>query len=136
MKNYTKSEKEKKILQMEHEKGLGVKFDDGKERYDLIAPWALNEIVKVYNYGAMKYDDNNWRHGMKWGKLFGALMRHAWKWWRGETWDPESGLHHLAHTAWQCLALMEYERCKIGEDDRAAKDLEVLNADSKKSLGK
>jgi hypothetical protein len=134
MKNYTKNEKEKKILQIEHEKGLGVKFDEGKERYDLFAAWPLNEVAKVYTYGTLKYDDNNWRKGMKWGKLFGALMRHAWKWWRGETWDPESGLHHLAHAAWQCLALMEYERCKLGEDDRAGKDLE--DADNKKSLGK
>jgi nucleoside 2-deoxyribosyltransferase len=96
----------------------GVKFDQGKERYDLIPGYALNELAKIYTYGTQKYDDNNWRKGMKWGRLFGAMMRHAWKFWRGESIDSESGLHHLAHAAWQCFALMDYEKTHPELDDR------------------
>jgi nucleoside 2-deoxyribosyltransferase len=96
----------------------GVKFDQGKTRYDLIPGYPLNELAKIYTYGTQKYDDNNWRKGMKWGRLFGAMMRHAWAFWRGESIDPESGLHHLAHAAWQCFALMDYEKTKPELDDR------------------
>jgi nucleoside 2-deoxyribosyltransferase len=102
----------------------GVKFDQGKDRYDLIPGYPLNELAKVYTYGTTKYDANNWRRGMLWGRVFGAMMRHAWTFWRGQSIDPESGLHHLAHTAWQCFTLMEYEKTKLELDDRF-KDLVI-----------
>lgn len=125
MKKFEKNEKQEEEIKKAQEEGYGTKFDDGKERYDLIPPWALNELVKVYTYGTIKYDDNNWWKGMTWGKLFAALMRHAWKWWRGEKLDDESGLHHLAHAAWQCFALMEYERNNVGQDDRVSKAMDL-----------
>jgi dATP/dGTP diphosphohydrolase, N-terminal len=125
MKEYERDEKEEKEIKKAQEEGYGTKFDEGKERYDLVPPWALNELIKVYTYGTIKYDDNNWWKGMVWGKLFAALMRHAWKWWRGEKVDDESGLHHLAHVAWQCFALMEYERSNIGKDDRVPQAMDL-----------
>ena len=56
---------------------------------------------------------------MKWGRVFAAMLRHAWAFWRGESHDPVDGQHHLASVAWCAAALYEYERRKIGEDDRA-----------------
>lgn len=96
----------------------GVKFDQGKARYDLVPAHALDELVKVYTFGAKKYSDRNWEKGMSWTRCFAALMRHSWAWLRGETHDPESGLHHMAHAAFTCLALVEYARTKKGQDDR------------------
>jgi len=56
----------------------------------------------------MMYDDDNWWKGLKWKKdVFGCILRHIWKWFRGEKYDDESGLHHLAHAAWNCITLME-----------------------------
>ena len=89
-----------------------------KERHDLIPVCALDEVARVYTYGTIKYDDNNWRKGMKWGRLYGALERHASKWKRGEIYDDESNLHHIVHAIWQCFALVEYDRFFIGQDDR------------------
>ena len=125
MKKFERDEDQEKEIKKAQEEGYGTKFDTGKERYDLVPPWALNELVKVYTYGTIKYEDNNWWRGMKWGKLFAALMRHAWKWWRGERVDDESGLHHLAHAAWQCFELMEYERNNVGNDDRVSKAMDL-----------
>lgn len=96
----------------------GVKYDEGKLRYDLIPPIPLQELARVFTIGAVKYGDENWRKGMKWKRIFGAIMRHAWAWMRGERLDHESGIHHLAHAAWGCLVLIEYEICSTGEDDR------------------
>lgn len=76
-----------------------------------------NDEVVVCSSG-----DNNWRKGMKWGRVFGALMRHAWAFWRGEDIDKESGHPHMAHAAWQCLTLMNYCKTHPELDDRV-KDL-------------
>jgi hypothetical protein len=96
----------------------GTKYDKGKNRYDLIDGYALDELAKVYTYGTVKYDDNNWRKGMKWSRIFGALMRHSWAFWKGEEIDPESGHPHMAHAAWQCLALLNYSKYRKKFDDR------------------
>lgn len=108
------------------------RFSQGKIRHDLVAPWALNEIARVYTYGTIKYDDDNWWKGLKWKRdVFGCILRHIWKWFRGETDDQESGLHHLAHAAWNCMALMEYERCKIGIDDRVPYVLDLMESNER-----
>lgn len=96
----------------------GCKFDLGKSRYDLIPPNPLEELARVYTYGAKKYDDNNWRKGLKWGRVFGAIMRHLWRFWWGEDFDKESGLPHLSHAAWGCFTLLEYMITHKELDDR------------------
>lgn len=97
---------------------VGVRFDKGKLRYDLLAPDSLEELVKVYTKGAEKYADRNWEKGMDWHRVFGSLMRHAWKFWRGEDYDEETGCHHMAMVAWNALALCSYSLRKVGLDDR------------------
>lgn len=96
----------------------GVKYDDGKTQWSLLPAYALEEVAKVYTYGAKKYAPNNWRKGMAWSRTFSAIMRHAWSFWRGETYDKETGLHHMAHAAFGCLTLVEYTRKKTKTDDR------------------
>ena len=97
----------------------GVKFDKDKLRYDLIPPDALEELVKVYTYGASKYADRNWEKGMKWGRIYGGIMRHLWKFWSGTNRNPEDdNLYHLAQAAWGCLTLLTYVLREKGEDDR------------------
>ena len=51
-------------------------------------------------------------------------MRHAWLFWRGEEFDPESGLSHLAHVAWHCFTLMHFAKYNRDKDDRMATVLE------------
>ena len=87
---------------------VGVKYDEGKPKYALLPPYALLQVVKVYTFGAVKYAENNWRKGMRWSRTFSAIMRHCWSYWGGETYDPETGLHHMAHAAFGCLTLIEY----------------------------
>lgn len=98
-----------------------VKFDTEKARYDLIPAWPLEELAKVYTLGAKKYEPHNWRKGMRWGRVYAAIMRHLWAFWCGEDKDPESGLPHVAHAAWGCFTLLEYMRTNKKDDDRAKK---------------
>ena len=96
----------------------GVKFDNGKVRLELLPPELLFAIGTILTFGAIKYTDRNWELGMKWSRVFGAMMRHMWAWWRGENKDPETGYSHLWH-AGACLAfLIAYEEREKGEDDR------------------
>jgi len=96
----------------------GVKFDHNKVRYDLIPPYPLNELAKLYTFGAKKYKDRNWEKGLRWGRCFAALMRHAWAFWNGETYDKETGQHHLVHAVFCCFSLIEFNKTHKEFDDR------------------
>jgi hypothetical protein len=95
----------------------GVKL----ERFDLMPMYPLQELARVYGWGATKYDDRNWEKGYSWGKSFAALMRHLTAYWMGRNRDPESNLLHLAHAAWHCFTLMEYIITHPEKDDRSKK---------------
>lgn len=88
------------------------------ERFELI-PWgAMEEVARVYGYGANKYSAQNWRRGFAWSLSLGALFRHIALYACGYSRDRESGLHHLAHAVFHCLALITFEREGLGTDDR------------------
>lgn len=89
----------------------GAKLDNGKMR-----PWlvlsafsqALGLVTEIGTFGAEKYSDNGWLNVPEGEKRYAeALMRHVMAHWGGEVNDPESGLPHLAHAAWNILALIE-----------------------------
>ena len=96
----------------------GQKYDDGKLPWHLLPPDAVESILAVLQFGALKYGDRNWERGMAWSRPFSALMRHMWAWQRGEEADPETGLSHLAHAGCCILFLLAYEQRRIGKDDR------------------
>lgn len=99
--------------------GGGLRHDQGKLRYDLLPPDAIEEITRVYTRGAEKYADRNWERGMRWGTCLRALKSHLTKWEKGETFDDElSDCRHLAMVAWNAIALLTYELRDIGTDDR------------------
>lgn len=106
----------------------GYKADENKVRMDLIPPELPFAVADILTFGAAKYADRNWEKGMKWGRPFGALMRHLWAWWGGKTatnenfllgqLDGETGRSHLWHAACCITFLIAYEARGIGTDDR------------------
>lgn len=96
----------------------GTKKDEGKIRLDLIPPELLTSVGEILTFGAIKYSERNWEKGMKWGRVYGALMRHLWKWWKGEDLDDETGKSHLWHAGCCIAFLITYEARGVGEDDR------------------
>ena len=86
------------------------KFDEGKLRYGLIPPRPLAAIVTVLTFGAVKYAPNNWQKVPNAKERYtDALMRHIELWRSGETYDQESGEHHLAHAGCCILFLLWFE---------------------------
>lgn len=85
----------------------GLKLDSCKPRWSLLPKGAVLQIIKVLEFGAAKYAENNWQH-VKNGRhrYYDALMRHMNAWWEGEKTDSESGLSHLAHAGCCLLFLL------------------------------
>lgn len=96
-----------------------TKFDAGKRDWTLMPFDALEEVVKVLEFGAKKYNEKgdgpdtwNWKKAPGLGKwrTLKAMFRHITAYAGGETLDPESGLNHLAHLACGCLFLLYYHQ--------------------------
>jgi hypothetical protein len=95
---------------MGKKKPKGLKYDQGKLRWDLVPIKPLKEIVKTYNFGLKKYEESSWQNLPNAKKrYYAAAQRHLTDWWDGERIDSESGLHHLAHAAWNCITLMFFD---------------------------
>ena len=88
----------------------GIKYDQDKDRWDLV-PWAeFKEVVKVLTYGAKKYKDDNWQNIEDPKKRYlAACQRHITAWIIGEKLDQESTFHHLAHAICCLLFLMWFD---------------------------
>lgn len=90
------------------------KDDSTKVRAGLMVTgfaYAMVQVAKVSTMGAAKYAPHSWRRvdNAK-ERYFDAYMRHTLAHASGEKVDPESGLPHLAHAAWNALALIELEK--------------------------
>ena len=106
-----------------YEDNLGIRYNEGKPRYDLIPPEFIEALAIHLGNGSLKYSERNWEIGLSWGDCFRAMMSHAWKWMRGERYDidpkmPGYQAPHLIAVAWNAMALYTYEQRKIGKDDR------------------
>lgn len=106
----------------------GRKDDAGKDPIELIAPEFIFALARVLGFGAKKYAARNWEKGMKWSRVFGALMRHLWCWWGGKgpttrsflfgDLDDETSFSHLWHAGCCIMFLITYEERNAGIDDR------------------
>lgn len=88
-----------------------IKADAGKPKGFRLLAWdAIEEIVEVYNYGIRKgYLKDSWRQ-VKLERYEDALVRHLIAHFKGTERDEESGLRHVAHLAWNALALVVLSR--------------------------
>mgnify|MGYP001603403832 CR=1 FL=1 len=83
-----------------------------------VDPQAIWEVGRVAGFGNNKYERYNFAKGYRYSLSYDALQRHLMAFWNGENLDPESGLPHLAHAAWHCLALLTFSLRGKGTDDR------------------
>lgn len=86
----------------------GAKLDAGKPQPSLMFeafPLALLAVSGICTYGAKKYSRGGWQHvpnGID--RYTDAMLRHMLD---TRFDDPESGLPHAAHAAWNALARLE-----------------------------
>lgn len=93
--------------------GGGAKYDAGKVRAGLVHTdfaRALLAVGAVATFGAAKYAAHSWRTVPAAAERYhDAFVRHQLAAASGELLDPESGLPHASHVAWNALALLELE---------------------------
>jgi hypothetical protein len=91
----------------------GRKDDSSKRRYSLLPTGTINQVVDVLEYGAVKYEADNWQlvpDARR--RYYDAARRHLDDWWEGELLDRDKGeekgsyLPHLAHAICCLLFLM------------------------------
>jgi len=98
--------------------GGGMRFNTNKLPIELVPTSAMYALADVLEYGAQKYDDHNWRRGMKWSVPYACAMRHLLKWFEGEERDEESGREHLSHVLANISMLIEFKSICPELDDR------------------
>lgn len=103
---------------MEAKNHKGLRYNQNKLRYDLFEPHAMKELAKVFTIGANKYEPRNWEKGMSWQSVLASLERHKEAFKKGEDYDQETGCLHMAHVAWNALALVSYYSIYPQGDDR------------------
>lgn len=106
-------------------KGKGLRFNQGKLRYDLVEPHAFRDFVEVLTDGAIKYFDRNWENGLSWTSVLASLKRHIAAIERGEDYDPESGRLHIAHAACNVHFLNAFYYTFPQGDDRPKRFLKM-----------
>ncbi len=98
------------MLEAYKEQEIGKKFDAGKPRAGLVIrdfSLALSAVSEVGTFGANKYNAHDWLHvdnGVE--RYTDALYRHLLADVLADN-DEDSGLRHLAHAAWNALAVLE-----------------------------
>lgn len=97
---------------------VGLRYNTGKRRWSLVDFEALEEMVKVLEFGAEKYDDHNWKKGMSVNEVSESLMRHMFAFLNGEDDDKESGFTHLGHVQCNAMFLSYIMKHKNQFDDR------------------
>lgn len=74
-----------------------------------LLPWdVLGKLAEHYGKGAAKYAAHNWRKGYDWSLSIDALCRHLAAFIEGETYDPETGSHHMLAVMFHAAALVYF----------------------------
>ena len=95
----------------------GIKYDDNKLDWSLLPFKQVEEVVKVLQLGAKKYAPDNWQYVQPYKlRYFNAAMRHLISWFKGERYDAESGINHLAHAICCLLFMMWHDMEREGDE--------------------
>lgn len=77
---------------------------EGKGRYDLLPPYAIQRLAQVYERGAAKYDDRNWEKGQPLTRFLDSALRHTFQVLEGKT-DED----HAMQACWNLVAFVEIQ---------------------------
>ena len=73
------------------------RFNAGKPQLSYLDLNCLTPAVRVLEFGAQKYDRNNWKKGSNVSQLIDSLLRHIADLQAGKTIDDDSGRSIIGH---------------------------------------
>jgi hypothetical protein len=80
-----------------------LRYNAGKGKWSLVDYQSLMPMVKVLEFGALKYSPDNWKKGLNRKEILESMMRHLAALMDGEECDQESTIAHMGHI--QCNAM-------------------------------
>jgi len=95
-----------------------TRSDEWEEyRYDLISPYALKALAKIYAEGARVHGDRNWEKGQPHGVVLNHLKAHLNQYEANRcAVGPCAPEDHLAKVMWGIAALIHYRDCPEYEE--------------------
>jgi len=98
-----------------------MRKNGGKPKLSFVLdfPNAMEQVSRVMEAGAEKYERNNWKNGAPFSEMEDSMMRHILAFHNCKDDDVESAQSHLAHIICNASFIMEtYERFGGEFDDR------------------
>ena len=88
---------------------------DGKLRWELLPLDLIEDLVKVYDKGAQKYEPDSWKQVENgYTRYKGALLRHLLESEKKDI-DYETGCYHLAQVAWNALTMLWFRKQELNK---------------------
>jgi len=87
------------------ENKLADRYSDGKIRWRNFPLFLIRPLAQVAQYGEGKYNIYNFLKGGYQNQYLDCIKRHldSYEDPKQDDLDPESGISHLSHVAWNCL---------------------------------
>lgn len=102
-------------MDLNEEKAL--RYNTGKPKWSLVHMNSLIPLVRVLEFGALKYDTDNWKKGLNNRQILDSMQRHLAAVIDGEEVDNESGISHMGHIMANAM-FYQYFKDKREEDDK------------------
>lgn len=94
-----------------------MRFNEGKPKWNLVHYKSLEPMVRVLEFGALKYAPRNWQKPMPLEEILNSMQRHLAALMDGEEFDKESKIHHMGHI--MCNAMFyNYHYNKLKENSK------------------
>jgi len=74
-----------------------LRYNEGKPKWHLVDFESLIPLVRVLEYGAVKYEPFNWKKEMKREDVLDSMMRHMVSLISNKEIDEESKQHEIGH---------------------------------------
>ena len=74
-----------------------ARFNEGKPQWSLVHFKSLEPMIRVLEFGTLKYAPRNWQKSMPLDKILESMQRHLAALFDGEEVDSESGISHMGH---------------------------------------
>ena len=93
-----------------------ARFNEGKPQWSYVHFKSLEPMIRVLEFGAIKYAPKNWMKPMDTMKILESMQRHLAALFDGEEVDSETGISHMGHI--QCNAMFyNYHKEKEKNDN-------------------
>jgi len=74
-----------------------LRYNTGKPKWSLVNMHSLVPMIRVLEYGSLKYAPFNWQKPTERDTLINSMQRHLAALIDGNELDDESGLSHIGH---------------------------------------